>query len=298
MNQIAQLNGFAVDLGGTKTAVASIDSGQINERRTIQTEGNSAPNEHIEKLTVMLRDVGYRPDDRLGVAVTGRVDARGDWHAVNRATLQGIEAIPLGKIIADKIGPASLVNDAAAATLAEAQFGSGVGLQNFGYITVSTGVGGGLFLGGRLHQSANGLAGHIGFSSSSLSLEMCGSGRFGTVESIASGNAIARAAQCAGYHDLDARDVFERAVQGEHWADGLIDKSAQAIANLCADLTVTLGLEAIALGGSIGLAKGYLGRVQSHIETIPEIFRPKLVPASLAHDGPLLGALIMATHDD
>ena len=298
MNQIAQLNGFAVDLGGTKTAVASIENGQINESRTIQTEGKSAPNVHIEKLTVMLRDVGYRPNDRLGVAVTGRVDARGDWHAVNRTTLQGIEAIPLGKIIAEKIGPASLVNDAAAATLAEAQFGSGVGLQNFGYITVSTGVGGGLFLGGRLHQSTNGLAGHIGFSSSSLSLEMCGSGRFGTVESIASGNAIARAAQCAGYRDLDARDVFERALQGEHWADGLIDKSGQAIANLCADLTVTLGLEAIALGGSVGLAKGYLDRVQSHIETIPELFRPKLVPASLAHNGPLLGALIMATHDN
>lgn len=289
-----ELNGFAVDFGGTKTAAARILDGQIADRVVAPTDGNAAPGNQVDAMANLLKSIGYHSGDRLGVAITGRVDSSGMWHAINQATLAEIRDVPVAKNIADEIGPATVANDAAAATLAEAKLGSGRGCENFGYITVSTGVGGGLFLGGRLHQSANGLAGHIGFSSSSLGTEMCGSGRRGTVESVASGNAIARAAAVAGHNGLNARGVFERANNGEEWAVTLIDRSARAVSDLCADLTTVLGLEVVALGGGIGMADGYLENVQKHLTQLPRLFQPKLTHSSLGHDAPLLGALLMA----
>jgi len=186
------------------------------------------------------------------------------------------------------------MNDAAAATLAEAKYGAGRGYENFGYITVSTGVGGGLFLGGRLHQSANGLAGHVGFTSSPMGKDMCGSGRFGTVESVAGGNAIAKASMAAGYPALDAKEVLARARMEEKWAVAIVDRSARAVAELCADLTATLGLETIIIAGSIGLAEAYIDRILRHVSTFPDFTRPNPTHSKLGHDGPLLGALVLS----
>jgi N-acylmannosamine kinase len=295
MMTISDLNGFAVDLGGTKTAAARIRNGTIVERNQIPTERYATPDKQVAAMGNLLDRLGYQRGDTLGVAVTGRVDSSGVWHAVNRQTLAKIGSVGIGQKINSVIGSASVTNDAAAATLAEATLGSGVGFENFGYITVSTGVGGGLVLCRRLHQSINGLAGHVGFSSSSHAHEMCGSGRHGTVESIASGNAIARAAIKAGYKGLDVRAVFEQAALGEDWAETIVETSANAVANLCADLATILGLQAVALGGSIGMATGYMERVRAHLKQLPNIFQPKLVRSTLGSDGPLLGALLQET---
>lgn len=290
------LNGFAVDLGGTKIAAARIEHGIIQDRKFSRTDGQATPEDFMETMASMLSEIGYKSGDPLGAAITGRVDGFGNWHAVNKATLTEVTAIPIAKYFTDKIGPATVANDAAAATFAEAKIGAGKGCENFGFVTVSTGVGGGLFLGGRLHQTANGLAGHIGFISSSHGQDMCGSGRLGTVESVASGNAIARAADASGQFGLDAREVFQRAKKAQSWADALVDRSAHAIADLCADLTVSLGLETIILGGSIGLADTYIEQVTKHLNQQPEFFQTKLIRSPLGHDGPLLGALLLAAH--
>jgi N-acylmannosamine kinase len=120
---------------------------------------------------------------------------------------------------------------------------------------------------------------------------MCGSGRFGTVESVAAGRAIAQAALASGYPDLDAKQVFERAGRGEKWAEDIVENSALAVTELCADLTIALGLEAIILAGSIGLADGYIDRVVQHFSKLPKDLRPILNSSTLGHEGPLLGAL-------
>ena len=292
MMETSGLNGFAIDLGGTKTAAARICNGTIIERNQTPTEQNANLDEHVASMSNLLGRLGYERGDTLGVAVTGRVDSSGIWHGVNTRTLSKIGSVAIGQKINTVIGCATIANDAAAATLAEATLGSGVGYENFGYITVSTGVGGGLVLSGRLHQSINGLSGHVGFSSSSLARELCGSGRHGTVESIASGNAIALAAIKAGHEGLDVRAVFEKAALGVDWAETIVETSANAVANLCADLTAILGLQAVALGGSVGMAPGYMERVKVHLKRFPDIFQPNLVRSTLGSDGPLLGVLL------
>lgn len=279
------VSGFAVDLGGTKTAAARIEDGQVVARLQTSTDAGADMDVQVEVIAGLLAELCYGHGEALGVAVTGRVDRQGDWHAINTGTLRGISAAPLGATLRRRFGHrAHCVNDAAAAALAEARLGAGRGTYNFAYLTVSTGVGGGLVLGGRLIDSGNGLAGHVGFAGSRLGDQRCGSGRLGTVESVAGGRAIAAAAGLP-----DARSVFEHG-----GFDGIVDRSAAAIAGLIGDLTAILGLDRVAVGGSIGLAPGYLPRVLRHLEDEPALFRPEVVPAELNHDSGLVGALLIA----
>lgn len=282
------LSGYAVDLGGTKIAVARIVDGAVTERLQQQTKADADLAGQLDTIEALLAEIGYRAGSPLGVAVAGRIDRDGNWHAVNTATLSAITAAPLGQALKTRFGHlAKPINDAAAAALAEAKIGVGQGAYNFAYITVSTGVGGGLVLGGRLIDSLNGLSGHVGFSSSRFSDARCGSGRQSAVESIASGKAIARLAQ-----KPDARTVFVE--NPEHPA---IDTSARAVATLIADLTAILGLDRVAIGGSVGLATGYFDRVKNWLESEPALFRPSIVKAKFGDDSGLIGALLYTAQE-
>lgn len=285
------LDGVAVDLGGTKIAAARIEQGQIVARATLATDAHAPPEAQVATIAQLARQVGYQAGAALGVAVAGRIDDGGCWHAVNTGTLSAIVAVPLADLIAGTLGPATCLNDAAAAALAEARLGAGRGFRNFGYLTVSTGVGGGFVLGGHLLESQSGLAGHVGFTTVLGADAPCGSGRRGTVESVAGGRAMAEAARKAG-QDADARAICDAARRNEAWAQGIVALSAQAIARLIADLTAILGLDGIALGGSIGLSDGYIETVRAALDDEPALFRPLIMPAALGADAPLFGAVL------
>ena len=279
------IEGVAVDLGGTKTAAARIAGGRITERRQIPTDGAAGAASQMDTIARLLDQLDFRSGERLGVAVAGRVDSAGRWQPVNVDTLSAIGGEPLLELLGKRFGAEVTVrNDAAAAALAEARLGAGIGADHFAYLTVSTGVGGGVVLGGRLLRSRNGLAGHVGFMSSPLGDALCGSGRRGTVEAAASGRAIAAAAGTR-----DAREAF---ASGTAAATAAIDRSASAIARLCSDLTAIFGLDRVAIGGSVGLANGYLARVSRCLEQEPMLFRVPLVAAALGQDSALLGALL------
>jgi predicted NBD/HSP70 family sugar kinase len=291
------LHGFAVDLGGTKIAAARIEAGQIVERARATTDASASGEALVAEMGSLLKELGYVRGDSLGIAVSGRIDAQGHWHAVNRGTLRAVSAIPLQHLACRVIGDCRCLNDAAAAVLAEAGYGAGRGAVNLAYVTVSTGIGGGLMVDGNLLSSASGMAGHVGFAGSRLGNRACGSGRFGTLESVAGGRAIAEAAHRAG-HALDARGVIEAAGSDALWADAIIDRSARAVAALIADLCAILGLDLAILGGSIGLSDGYLHRVHDALDDEPALFRVPLAAAGLGADAPLFGALAHAVGKD
>lgn len=290
--------GFAVDLGGTKTAAARIEAGHIVARLQAPTDPAAGPEGQVQAMAALLERLGWRGDTPLGVAVAGRVGRDGRWWAVNRGTLADIDGLDLGAALRRRLGAGVPVNDAAAAALAEARLGAGRGVDRLAYLTVSTGVGGGLVLAGRPVTSSDGLAGHLGFMSSALGTGPCGSGRRATVESVAAGRAIAGAAAAAGHPGLDARAVFAAADAGAPWAGAIVARSAEAIARLAADLRALLAVEAVVLGGSIGLAPGYATRVQAHLAQEPDLFRPALRLAELGQDSALVGALLHACDGD
>ena len=287
------LNGFAVDLGGTKIAAARIVASAIADRVQVATDGAAPPEAQVAAMQALLLQLGYRGSDPLGIAVAGRIDAQGHWHAVNTGTLTNVSGVALQDLVAQVIGPARCLNDGAAAVIAEAALGAGRGIDNLAYITVSTGIGGGLMVGGRLLSSASGLAGHIGFASAWPGDAACGSGRIGTVESVAGGRAMAAAAQAAG-HVAEARAVCDAARAGAAWAEPIVERSASAVARLIGDLVAILGIERVLVGGSIGLSDGYLARVRRAHGREPSLFRAEILPATLGAEAPLFGALAHA----
>lgn len=161
------------------------------------------------------------------------------------------------------------------------------------FVTVSTGVGGGIVLNKKLLVGNHGLAGHIGHTLADPHGLLCGCGRKGCVESVASGTAIG--AETLGWKQpVTAAKVFELAQLGNVHAENIINRSATAIAQMLADMKMALDLEVVILGGSVGLAPGYLERVIGVQKTLPDIYRVPLQAAYHRQDSGLLGAALWA----
>ena len=159
----------------------------------------------------------------------------------------------------------------------------------FTFITVSTGVGGGLILNHRLLTEPNGIAGHIGHTLADPNGPVCGCGRRGCVEAIASGRAI-EAVSSQWDDPCDPKEVFARFRQNNEKATALVTRSAQAIANLIADLKIGLDMQKVVVGGSVGLAEGYLPLVQSLLSELPAVYHCELESAKFGQDAGLIGA--------
>ena len=285
-------SGVAVDFGGTNIAASRVVAGRVRNPLRAETDGAAGPEAQVAAICGLLDRLDLQPVDKVGVAVAGRVDAGGTWHALNTETLSRVRAVPLRALLSERLGrDVTVQNDATAAVIGESIAGAGRGVARFGYLTVSTGVGGGIVLDGQPVTSPSGLAGHVGFTTSRLSAGRCGSGRVSTVENVAGGRAIAAAAAAGGRPGWDAKRVFEAHLGGESWASDLITTSARAVAELIANLKALLDLDRVAVGGSIGLAPGYLALIDAALAEEPEIFRPEIVPAELGHAAPLIGIL-------
>lgn len=282
---------LAIDIGGTKIAAALITSKgstvNIQERIQIHTPQNPS----AEALDTALEEIILRFQGRfekVSVASTGIIQ-NGILTALNPKNLGNLAFFPLKQSITkhtDK--PLILLNDAQAAAYAEYLHHQDI--ENFAFITVSTGVGGGIILNRKLFTGTNGIAGHIGHSLADPNGELCGCGRIGCVEAVASGRAIAREAG-KWQNPCEPPEVFSRFRKKDKQAVELVEKSAKAIANLCADLKINLDIQRIALGGSVGLADGYLTCVQHFLTQMPPIYRPEIVLAKSAQDAGLIGAM-------
>ncbi|MDN0109172.1 N-acetylmannosamine kinase [Yersinia mollaretii] len=288
---------LALDIGGTKIAAAVVtESGMLIGRQQVATPRGGA-----EQLAIALDTLiaPYRHlVDFIAVASTGIISG-GRLTALNPANLGGLADFPLQECIQSIADlPCVLLNDGQAAAWAEYQAlhddsDSLISVDNMMFVTVSTGVGGGIILNKKLLVGNRGLAGHIGHTLADPHGLQCGCGRRGCVESVASGTAIGT--ETLGWKQpVAAAKVFEMAQQGNIQAENIINRSATAIAQMLADMKMALDLEVVILGGSVGLAVGYLERVMGAQKALPDIYR---VPVQAAHhrqDSGLLGAALWA----
>ena len=285
-------SGVAVDFGGTKISALRLRKGiPVGELRA-ETRADASVEAQLSAILELLDRLAPPADEPIGIAVSGRVDAAGGWHRVNERTLSRVSRVPLAQSLSRALGrPVHVENDALAAAIGEHRFGSGRGLGDMAYLTVSTGVGGGFILNGSPLRSANGLAGHVGFTTSRIAKRVCGSGRRQTMESVASGTALAALAAEAGHPGLTGREVYEANLAGAEWAADLVGASASAVAELCANIKAALGIEHIVLGGSVGLAEGYLDRVRAALTEEPPLFRATVALAELGASSAHYGVL-------
>ncbi|MDH2925276.1 N-acetylmannosamine kinase [Nicoletella semolina] len=290
---------LAIDIGGTKIAAALVSlngkKATVVQRMQIHTPQNPSAEALDNALAEILQHFNGT-FEKVSVASTGIIQ-EGILTALNPKNLGNLAFFPLEQSIAkhtDK--PITLLNDAQAAACAEYLLQPDE-IENFAFITVSTGVGGGIILNRKLFTGKGGVAGHIGHSLADPNGELCGCGRVGCVEAVAAGRAIAREA-AKWDSPCEPPEVFNRFRQSDEQAVQLVEKSAKAIANLIADLKISLDIQQIAIGGSVGLAEGYLDTVNHFLAQLPEIYRPSIVKAHYAQDAGLIGAAWWAEHID
>jgi glucokinase len=188
-----------VDLGGTKILSMIVDEGGriLGEDRR-PTEAAEGPEVGLERIAASLEaalaKAGLGRDDlrAAGVCSPGPIDpVRGVLPEASN--LPGWINVPIRQYLADRLGvPVILEHDATAAAYGEFVYGAGRGFRNIIYITVSTGIGAGLVLDGRLYRGASGAAGEVGHITIEAEGPPCFCGKPGHVEGLASGRAIAR----------------------------------------------------------------------------------------------------------
>lgn len=264
---------LAVDLGGTKIiAAVVIPDGQVVSRNyclTLATRGQKAVTERLMSAVneVLVRaKLNNSELAGIGVAAAGILDAE-KGVVTTSPNLPGWHNVPLRDIIAERLGLATfLVNDASAAALGEHRFGAGKGLKNMIYLTVSTGIGGGIIVDGRLYTGTDGCAGEIGHMTIEAHGPRCNCGNFGCLEALASGSAMAREAvrrmgqgessslsglAKGGLRSVTAEMIAVAARQDDKMACEIVANAANYLGIGLASLVNIFNPEAIVIGGGV-----------------------------------------------
>ncbi|HET7474376.1 MAG TPA: ROK family protein, partial [Candidatus Limnocylindrales bacterium] len=185
-------------------------------------------------------------------------------------SLPGWDDLPLVRIVSDALDrPAVVDNDATACALAEWWFGAGRDrgaggdpVRDLVYLTISTGVGGGLVLDGRVFRGAAGNAGELGHLTVDHRGRLCACGRRGCLEAYASGtNIAARAREALGssaepsslraFPAVTARDVAEAAAAGDPLASRVWDETTEILGSAIANILDVFNPELVVLGGGV-----------------------------------------------
>lgn len=262
----------SIDIGGTKTLTAVVNGqGRVLARRLMETP-QEGPGPFIEavaqEVAALLADAGLHRKDVLGLGAgaPGPLDPR-TGVVFEPPNLEGWRDVPLAELLQEATHIRAFVeNDANAAAFGEAWVGAGADVRDLVYITVSTGIGGGLIFGGELYHGASGTAGEIGHMTIEPDGPTCTCGRRGHLEILASGTAIGRMAAVAvragrpsslsalPAEDITAAAVAEAAAAGDILAIEVYTRAGGYIGVAAASLVNVLNPQMIVFGGGVSKA--------------------------------------------
>jgi glucokinase len=308
----------AIDLGGTNVRAAIIEAGgQIRARArrpTPQTGPEDVVQAMVEALQQAAEEAGVSVDRlvAVGVGAPGPLDhSTGVVYAP--PNLAGWDNVPLKQMLQDRLRrPVFVGNDANVAALAERRYGAGKGSDDVIYITVSTGIGGGIVTQGRLLLGPAGTAGEVGHITIDIHGPRCACGNIGCVEALASGPAIARQAQArlragqpsmlrelvSSLEDITAEHVVEAARRGDPLAATVMEEAARNIGVLVVNLIHLFNPAVIAIGGGVSnageLLFGPIRQVVQERALKAAAAVCRIVPAALGDDVGLYGAAAWA----
>ncbi|CAN5627877.1 ROK family protein [soil metagenome] len=288
---------LGIDLGGTKIAVAAVAAGRILTRHRVDTPrtGGEAV---LDAMARAAREVLMaHPEIRaVGVGSPGPIDfARGV--VLFAPNIPGLEEAPLVAGLQERLSmPVALENDANAAGLAEHLYGAAKGADTSIFVTMSTGIGGGIFVSDRVLRGRHGLAGEIGHMTLQPGGPLCGCGYHGCWESIASGRAIAREASFSYCQGMTTVEVFRRARAGEWRALKVVDNAAHYSGLALANLMKAFDPDLFVIGGGMSqVGPFYLDKIQAAADAYTLGFpQLSLRTAELGVDAGVIGAASVA----
>jgi len=282
-----------IDLGGTKMLAVIVDEdGAVlasDEQPTRAEEGAERVMARMADMVRRLADASGRQVRTLGVATAGTLDpAEG---TVLLAVNLGWKDVPLGRTLAGELGmKVTVENDANAAAYGEWKAGAGRGTRHCVFVTVSTGVGGGIISDGRLVRGLTASAGEIGHITIDWNGPVCGCGNVGCLELYASGTAIGKAGAAAAAADpaagramleqaggdaarITSREVAAAAAGGDALASQVLREAGRALGVGLASIIHMTNPELVILGGGASKIGAPL------LEPMEEALRKHAIPS-------------------
>ncbi len=290
---------IGVDVGGTKIATGVLRGDQLLSRH-VQPTPETGWEAVLDAIATQVQDLQTQhPDARLvGVGIPGPLNA--DRTRVKFApNIYGFNDVPMVDGLRDRLGQRIILeNDAKAAALAEAHMGAARGTESSIYVTVSTGIGAGIVLNGRIWRGRHGIAGEIGHITAMPGGPVSGAGLDGALEAVASGTAIARDASYALNRDVSTAEAFTLAEQGHPAARRIIAQALRHIGIALADLQKTIDPEVFVVGGGVASVGDYFFQgVQRAADEYAAGFAPVTIRrAQLGPDAGVIGAALAARH--
>jgi glucokinase len=314
---------LAIDIGGTKLAVGVarrdefVRTGELAAivKEPVPVPGD--PERVIERVIAMAHELLEREGGELvgiGISIGGPLDHTAGT-VINFPHLPGWKMIPLCRRLSDALGaPARLDNDANLGALAESHYGAGRGIDDLVYLTISTGIGGGVIVGGKLLHGVGSGAGEVGHITVDPRGPRCPCGNHGCLEIMASGTSIARRAREAvgrdpvageslvdragGVDAITSKHVVAGVEQNDPLSTKIWEETAEYIAIGLGSIIHILAPTMIVLGGGVAQTGELLlapvrAHLRDHVFYIP-LERIAVVAAALGHDSALLGAAALA----
>jgi glucokinase len=296
---MAKLHVIGIDLGATQLRAALVDHrGQVLRRAAVLTDVKGGPEKILGQMLKLVEEVAG-PDmghiRAAGICAPGPLDS-GTGRIIDISTLPGWLDYPLRETLAAKLSmPVVLENDGIAAAHGEWRVGAGQGLDHLVYVTVSTGIGGGVVVGGKLLRGRRGMAGHIGHMLIDPKGLRCGCGGTGCFEAVASGTAFNARARDAGFHD--AKTLTQAARNGDAAALSLVAHQGEMLGYGFVSLLHLYSPDRLIIGGGVSSALDLMLpdiRKQIMRHAMPPFRAVDVVPAALGDNAGLVGAALLA----
>lgn len=305
---------FGLDLGGTTCKVGLFKTdGELVEKWEIPTDTSENGANILKNLAAAIhgkmieKDITREMVEGVGIGVPGPVTNEG---VVNKCVNLGWGKFNIEKEFTELLGlPVKAGNDANVAALGEYWKGAGAGYENMVMVTLGTGIGGGIILGGKMLTGVNGAAGEIGhINVNEREIEQCGCGRYGCIEQYASATGIVRIGKrhlsgnpktSLSQIDLDkleARHIFDAAKAGDDVAENIVNEACDLLGRAMSSVAAVVDPDAFVVGGGVSKAGKYLtDKVEEEYKShaFHAHVNAKFLPAKLGNDAGIYGSVKM-----
>lgn len=288
---------IGIDVGGTKIASGVLCGDELSDFHTQPTPDTGAE-AVLDAIGERIQDLQrqYPQVRHVGIGVPGPIN-RERTHLLFAPNIYGFKDVALVTGLRQRTGlHVTLENDAKAAALAEATLGAARGAHSCVYVTVSTGIGSGIVLGGRIWRGFNGVAGELGHVGALPGGPVSGAGQDGALEAIASGSAIARDASFALRREVGTAEAFALAAEGHPIAGRVVGQALRHIGRALADVQKLLDPEVVVIGGGVSsVGDFFFTEVQRAADEYAAGFAPvHLRRAQLGAQTGVIGAALVA----